>query len=96
MIDWKKISNEILKNLSDQGKITQILSDFETDVTTFNTRFDTLEKQVGDFEGQVKSLQQTNMNLFLKLGSQTPEKVLNTTEPKLTYEDLLNNWDKEK
>lgn len=93
MIDWKKISSQIVASLGDQGKITQILSDLETEVTTFNTRFVDLEKQTQEQTGQIESLQKTNMNLFLKIGSQTPEPAINKPN-ELTYEDLLNSWDK--
>lgn len=90
MIDWKKISTDILQNLGDQGKITQILSDLETEVTTFNTRLSELEKIKQTQEEQIESLQKTNMNLFLKLGNPVPDEVVNSPEPKLTYDDLFN------
>lgn len=89
MIDWKKISSDIVANLGDQGKVTQILSDAETDVTTFNTRFADLEKKTTDYEGQIDSLQKTNMNLFLKQGNPVPVTPLQQTEKALTYEDLV-------
>ena len=92
MIDWKKISSEIVANLGDQGKITQILSDAETEVTTFNTRFTDLETQNQTQTGQIDSLQKTNMNLFLKIGNQTPQKAIESTT-KMSYDDLLNDWD---
>ena len=92
MIDWNKISSEIVANLGDQGKITQILSDAETEVTTFNTRFASLEKQTLEQEGQIGSLQKTNMNLFLRTGTKVPDKVVQS-ENALSYEDLLNDWD---
>lgn len=90
MIDWKKISSEIITNSGDQGKLTQILSDLETDVTTFNTRFQDLEKQNQEQTSQIESLQKTNMNLFLKVGNQVPDKAVHTNEQKLSYEDLFN------
>lgn len=93
MLDWQKISSSIVANLGDQGKVTQILSDLETEVTTFNTRFTDLEKTRTEQTGQIDSLQKTNMNLFLKIGSPTSDKVVHT-ETKMTYEDLLNDWDK--
>lgn len=101
VIDWKKISMDIISNLSDQGKITQILADLETDITTFNTRFSELETQSSTQAGQIESLQKTNMNLFLRLGNPTPDNLINHTggtpqpENKLTYENLLNEWDKQ-
>lgn len=94
MIDWKKISSEIVANLSDQGKITQILSDLETEITTFNTKHSELEKQVLEQTGQIDSLQKTNMNLFLKIGQPVPQAPIQS-EKKMSYEDLLNDWDKQ-
>lgn len=90
MIDWKKISTDIINNLGDQGKVTQILSDLETEVTTFNTRFTDLEKTKQAQAEQIESLQKTNMNLFLKLGNPTPDEAVNSSEPKMTYEALFN------
>lgn len=91
VLDWKKISTDIVSNLGDQGKITQILSDLETEVTTYNTRFQDLEKTVQEQTGQIDSLQKTNMNLFLKIGQPTPETNINTEKP-MTYENLLEGW----
>lgn len=90
MLDWKKISQNILSNLGDQGKLTQYLSDLETEVTTFNTRFTDLEKQAQEQTSQIDSLQKTNMNLFLKIGNQVPDKIVHSTETKLSFEDLFN------
>lgn len=89
MLDWKKISTQIMSNLADQGKITQILSDLETEVTTFNTRFTDLEKQSKEQASSIDSLQKTNMNLFLKIGNPVPEKIVHSSETKLSYEDLF-------
>lgn len=92
MLNWKDISSKIMAANGDQAKITQVLSDLETEVTTFNTRFTDLEKQTTDQAGQIDSLQKTNMNLFLKVGQATPQPALQT-EKHMSYEDLLNNWD---
>lgn len=89
VLDWKKISTDIISNLGDQGKITQILSDLETEVTTFNTRFSDMERQTNEQASQIDSLQKTNMNLFLKIGNPVPDEKLNNTE-KLTYENLFD------
>lgn len=96
MIDWKKISTSIINNLDDQGKITQILSDLETEITTYNTRLSELEKIKQTQEEQIESLQKTNMNLFLKLGNPVPDESVRTDEPKLTYDDLLDSLMDEK
>lgn len=90
MINWKEISAKIVASMGDQGKLTQVLSDLETDITTFNSRFVDLEKQTQEQTGQIDSLQKTNMNLFLKLGNQVPESVTQSTETKLSYENLFD------
>lgn len=89
MLDWKKISTTILANKDDQGKLTQYLSDLETEVTTFNTRFSDLEKQSLTQSEQIESLQKTNMNLFLKVGNPVPPEQLQSSK-NLSYEDLFN------
>lgn len=90
LIDWAKISGQIVQNLGDQGKVTQILSDLETEVTTFNTRFSDMEKQTASQTEQIESLQRTNMNLFLKVGNPVPENIVNSNENQLTFENLFD------
>lgn len=95
MIDWAKISKEILSKMGDQGALTQYLADLETDITTFNTRFKDLETTNTTQAGQIASLEKTNMNLFLRIGNKTPDNLLQggqEPENKFTYENLLNEW----
>lgn len=89
VIDWQKISKQIVENLGDQGKITQILADLEPEITTFNTRFADNEKKLGEYEGQISSLQKTNMELFLRVGNKVPDEAVRDTKP-LAYEDLFD------
>ena len=89
MLDWKKIMTDILASRDDQARLTQILSDLETEVTTFNTRFSDMEKTTATQTEQIDSLQKTNMNLFLKLGNPTPD-VHVTSDKQLSYEDLFD------
>jgi hypothetical protein len=92
--DWNKLKTDIVASIGDQGKITQLLSDAETEVTTFNTRFSELEKQTNEQTSHIESLQKTNMNLFLRVGNPTPpENKLDTAEP-LTYDKLLEGMTK--
>ena len=92
MIDWHKISKEVVENIGDQGRVTQILADAETEVTTFNSRFMDMEKKSQDYEGQISSLQKTNMNLFLRQGNPVPDEKVNTTAA-MTYDDLLKDFE---
>lgn len=89
MLDWHKLSSDILANAADQGKLTQLLSDLETEVTTFNSSYMELQKQAEEQSGQIESLQRTNMNLFLKVGNPTPPEALQETRS-LSYDDLFN------
>jgi hypothetical protein len=43
----------------------------------------------------MKSLQETNMNLFLKVANPVPQTVIETpVNEKVSYDDLLSNWNK--
>lgn len=86
---WNKLKAAIVSSIGDQGKITQLLADAETEVTTFNTRFSELEKQTGEQSSQIESLQKTNMNLFLRVGNPVESPIVNEPEP-LKYEDLID------
>lgn len=91
MLDWKKFSAAVLASQGDQGKLTQVLSDYEDEFNTFNSQLSESSKSVQSLTEQVESLQKTNMNLFLKQGNPTPSPSLNE-EKALTYEDLLENF----
>jgi len=91
--EFKAITTKIAQNLSNQGLVTELLTQLNDDYTTESTNRDNLTTQTGELQEQIKGLQTTNMNLFLKLGNPVPDKVVNS-EKTMSYDDLLNNWDK--
>ena len=87
--DFKQKASEILANLSDQAKVSEILTEltetYDNETTIKTTALSTAEKLNADNE----KLRQANMNLFLKVGEQAPkeEKQKQDTTPK--YADLF-------
>lgn len=87
--EFKEKASEILANLSDQAKVSEILTEltetYDNETTIKTTALSTAEKLNADNE----KLRQANMNLFLKVGEQTPkeEKQKQDTTPK--YDDLF-------
>jgi regulator of replication initiation timing len=60
--------NDILGNLNDQGKISEILQDFRTDYTGTLTEHATLSKSVEDLTKNNESLKTVNNKIMLQLG----------------------------
>lgn len=93
--EFKALTARIMANPSDTAAMTDILLQLNDDYAQTTTDIDNLNTKIGEYEGQVKSLQQTNMNLFLKVANPVPQEVIEKkVDEKVTYEDLLNNWDK--
>lgn len=71
--DFKAKTAEILANLTDQAKVSTLLSELtehnDEAVTEVTTAKQIAEKLTADNE----KLRQANMNLFLKVGEQKPE-----------------------
>ena len=86
--DFKKIVSEIVANLSDQGKVTDLLTQLDTGFETVSTNYDSLNTKLEDNENKIKSLQESNMNLFLRAHNPVPDKLINNTEP-LEYDNLI-------
>ena len=85
---------QIIQNPSDQAALTTILTEVADRYTETYTTNQTIQKQMDDQGKQIRDLQNTNMNLFLRVqqpGPIAPDKVNNTTEP-LTYDDLLKDF----
>ena len=84
---------QIIKNPSDQALLTSTLTEVADRFTETYTTNQTLQTQLEDQGRQITDLQNTNMNLFLRVQQPTPiapEKI-NTDEP-LTYDDLLKDF----
>ena len=60
---------DILGNVSDVGHVSQKLDELRTAFGEALTDAETRAKTIETLEGEKKSLQEANMNLFLKIGS---------------------------
>lgn len=67
---------DILGNVSDVGHVSQKLDELRTAFGEALTDAETRAKTIETLEGEKKSLQEANMNLFLKIG--TPQKETET------------------
>jgi cell division septum initiation protein DivIVA len=89
--EFQSTTNQILTNLSDQGKVTEYLNQITEAYTTAHTTNTTLAEQQTKYEKEIQALKETNMNLFLKI--QTPPEQTNSSgsnaEPTHTYDKLL-------
>jgi hypothetical protein len=89
--EFRALTTRVAQNLDNQALVTELLTQAADTYTQNATSIDNLNKQVGEYEGKVKQLQDTNMNLFLRLGNQTPEpQRLNDPDP-LKYDDLITS-----
>jgi hypothetical protein len=89
--EFQSITSQIAQNLNNQALVTELLTKLSDGFSTIRTGHDNFQQQLQTSQEEIKTLQQTNMNLFLKV-SQTPiaaEKT-GTTEP-LKYEDIIKS-----
>jgi hypothetical protein len=91
--DYKNLTKDILSNLSDQAKVSEILMQLNDVYGTQLAEKDQLSTKVTEQEGNIKSLQQTNMNLFLKVANPIPPAAVeNPATENISYDDLLKEW----
>ncbi len=76
---------DILGNVSDVGHVSQKLDELRTAFGEALTDAETRAKTIETLEGEKKSLQEANMNLFLKIG--TPQKETKTEQKDETPEE---------
>jgi hypothetical protein len=92
--EFKNITQSILSNLSDQAKVSELLMTLNDDYGKQIATQEQLSTKVTEQEGNIKSLQETNMNLFLKVANPVPEPVIqNPVDKPVSYEDLIQNWE---
>lgn len=87
----KKVVADIVANLSDQGKVTELLTNI---VGAYETTYQTNESLTAaqqETEQKIKSLQDTNMKLFLKVAQPVESPKVNSDQP-LSYDDLLKDF----
>jgi C-terminal processing protease CtpA/Prc len=90
--DFTAITNKITQNLNNQALITELLTNLIDDYTEVQTNISNLQSQTQTYEQEIQNLQKTNMNLFLKVSSPTPDPPLQKTEP-LKYDDLIQSME---
>jgi hypothetical protein len=88
--DFLKATTKIAQNLSDQGVVTEVLSQLSDAYRTLSENHTSLTQQSESMTQQINSLKEQNMNLFLRQGNPVNNPKLNdTTDKPMTYEDLL-------
>lgn len=87
--DFQNITNQIAQNLNNQALVTNLLTQLQDGFTTIHTTHETVTKQAQDYQREIKALQDTNMQLFLKVSNPVPPEVTKTSDP-LKYEDVIN------
>jgi hypothetical protein len=90
--DFVALTTQIAQNLSNQALVTDLLTKINEGFENVYTTSETLQEKTKGFEDKIKGLQETNMNLFLKVSHPTPDEKLGSPEP-LKYEDLITSFE---
>jgi len=83
----------VAENLSNQALVTELLTQVGDAFEATHTSQQALQVKGQEYEEQVKKLQETNMNLFLRVQTPAPinpEKV--EGDKPLLYDDLLKDF----
>lgn len=91
----KKLVNDIITNLSDQSRVTDLLNQIQEDNDNSLNTMSTLNTENEKLKGDNENLRSVNMKFFLKLGEQKEKIETNTEqeqeqEQELKFEDLFN------
>lgn len=86
--EFNEIVSTIAQNLDDQGVVTAQLDKLRTGGKTIFTTNQTLKEENDKQIERIKSLKETNMNLFLKTGQPVDNHNKTSPEP-LQYEDVI-------
>lgn len=87
--ELKSLIKNVATNLDNQAEVTKSLADLEKEVETLYNTNDSFKQKHEEYEKQIASLKETNMELFLRQGNPVESEKLNTPEP-LQYDDLIN------
>lgn len=91
--EFKTLTGKILSNLQDQALVSELLTTITDDYTQQITSQENLHNQVSKYEDHIKSLQNTNMNLFLKVSNaQTNDDTTKEALDPPSFDDLLSQW----
>ena len=84
-------TQEILSNLTDQAKVSTVLSELIEDYNTVTAETETAKTTAEKLTADNEKLRQANMNLFLKVGETKKEEETEQDEDnKPTFEDLFD------
>lgn len=84
-------TQEILSNLTDQAKVSTVLSELIEDYNTVTAETETARTTAEKLTADNEKLRQANMNLFLKVGETKKEEETKQDEDnKPTFEDLFD------
>jgi hypothetical protein len=90
--DFLRETTALVQNLSDQGKVTEVLTRLGDAYKTLYENHSSLTQQSATLTQQIDTLKQQNMNLFLRVGNPVTDPKLNDTNDKpMSYEDLIKN-----
>ena len=84
-------TQEILNNLTDQAKVSTVLSELIEDYNTVTAETETAKTTAQKLTADNEKLRQANMNLFLKVGETKKEEQPKPDEDKIPkFEDLFD------
>lgn len=91
--DFNEIATEILNVLDDTGAVSTKLDDLRTGFNEEITAKETVEKERDELEKRNASLQQANMDLFLRIGTPVEKEEEKEKEVIIekSYDDLFND-----
>lgn len=94
----KEYTKQIIDNLSDISKITQILDELNTENDVLETEYETVAEKQKQLIKDNENLRAVNMKFFLKLGEKTTgepskkqeEEEQGNDEPQLSFDNLFD------
>ena len=93
--EFNSKASELLANVADTGKVSEILDELRTGFNEEITKGETAAAAVSDLTAKNENLQAANMALFLKTGEtaatgENAEENAEENENKLVYADLFD------
>jgi hypothetical protein len=92
--EYSQLIQDILSNLQDQGKVSDLLATLTTDYTETLTSINNLTTEKETLTKHNESLKNVNNKIMLQLGNLgtggTPEPTPKSQETELKYESLFN------
>lgn len=82
---------EILNNLTDQGKVTELLAELTSDYEVVSSQLETLQESNTTLSKDAESLRSANMKLFLQIGTKEDKQDENLNNESLNDDASLDN-----